>query len=202
MKPIVILFFILFSGISTAVSQTKETLQNIQEKYLRITESLEENKLKQNNFQDNCEASGRTDTSLSYYYSNTALVYLNYRYTEGHNNYNYHYYLWDDKLIFYFSDHASWAWDYECAPKEQGFTNEIWTYSEQRIYFNNEAPIQCLHKTFEEKPHQLEINLSDTIKNKNIPCDSVMTQSIIKRYLALVKLQKKATQNICNITLD
>ncbi|GAA4273493.1 hypothetical protein U6A24_19020 [Aquimarina gracilis] len=181
-------------------------MNDIKEKYAIITELLEERKLGEIITQGNCEDNGLHETYLSFYYTDNALVYINYSFSQGHSNYNYHYYIWDNRLIFYFLEHTSWTWDYECTPRDQGFTNEIWTYDEHRVYFNNETPIKCLFKTYDERsvdqPYEGKETLSSTIKNQELDCDKSVMATIIKNYHLLLENQKNTTQNICDIDFN
>ncbi len=198
----ILLIFLLF--ISKGFGQTKKDIKNIKEKYYLITEMLEQDKLTMLAMESKCNR--QTDTFLKFYYNNNSLVYMQHSYGQGHDSYTNHYYINDHKLIFYFSEYASWIWNYECAPEEQGFTNEIWTYEEERIYFNNKTPIKCLYKTYTERsvdqPYDSEVELSDTVKNKEKDCDVVLMEQVMKKYTQLVDIQKNENQNICDISLD
>ncbi|KZS39874.1 hypothetical protein AWE51_09520 [Aquimarina aggregata] len=204
MKLIITLFSILLLGIFKGFSQTKGSIKTIKEKYTIITDLLEKKELTQTILQSNCEDNNSKNIQIGFYYADDVLVYINHTYNQGHNNYNYHYYIWDNVLIFYFSDHASWNWDYECAPKEQEYANEVWTYEEKRVYLVDETPIKCLYKTFEEKSIDRatnpEIELSSTIKNKNIDCNKTMIENILSSYKKLLALQDK--EDICNLDID
>ncbi|WP_282085524.1 hypothetical protein [Aquimarina algiphila] len=199
-----LLILILF--IPKGLAQTKGDIKNIKEEYSSITKLLEQDKLTALALENKCNSNGQTEAFLTFYYNNDNLVHIQHTYAEGHSNYTNHYYINDNKLFFYFSEHESWRWDYEGTPKEQGFTNEIWTYDEQRIYFVKEVPIKCLRKAYTEKsvdqPNKGETTLSEAKKNKEVDCDKNSMKLILKKYQLLLTFQKSTTQNICDISFE
>ncbi len=196
------LIFFVFNGFA----QTQGSIKNIQEKYNTTTKLLEQELLTETALESDCNNNGQTEAFLSFYNNNNTLAYIQHNYNEGHSNYTYHYYIDNNKLIFYFFEYASWAWDFVTTPKEQGFTNEIWTYEEYRIYLNEETPIKCLYKIYTGKsidqPHEGEDTLSETIKNKEVDCDENNITQILKKYRHLLSIQKDTTQNICDINIE
>ncbi|MEW7289836.1 hypothetical protein [Aquimarina sp. 2304DJ70-9] len=202
MKLLFILLCLLLSLNNYGQNNT-QILKDIRQKYNMITELLEQDNLEEVAVRSDCNDSGQINASLHFYYNESKLVYMNYEYREGHSNNIYHYYLWDNKLIFYLAEYASWTWDYECTPSEQGFTNEIWTYEEHRVYFNDRTATKCLYKTYEEKsvdqPYEGPHGLSDTIKNEEIDCNRDSIKEIIKTYLQLASSKDGTTVDICNI---
>ncbi len=202
MKLLFTLLCFLFSVNNYGQNNT-QILKNIRQQYNIITELIEEDRLKEVSVKSDCNDNGQINASVSFYYNEDTLVYMNYEYREGHSNYYHHYYIWDSKLIFYLAEYESWTWDYECTPTEQGFTNEIWNYEEWRVYFNNRTATKCLYKTYEEKsvdqPYEGPHNLSDTIKNEEIECNRDSIKEIIKAYLQLASSKDGTTVDICNI---
>ncbi len=199
------LIFTLFLISLTTFAQSKDSaIRDIKRQYLVICELLEQGSLEEISTESDCTGNGQMNTFASFYYHNDSLVYIHCQRHEGHNDYNDHYYLWNNQLIFFFSEYSSWIWDYESTPPKQGFTNEIWTYEEQRTYFNNETPIKCLYKTYQQKsadlPHEESNKLSDTIKNVVIDCGSELKPEVIRRYLYLRNFQKDNTnKSICTV---
>ncbi len=206
MKILIKVFLILFFCFSKSLAQTEKNISFIKDKYKIITALLEKEKLTEVVLESECKDNGQNRASLTFYYNNNSLVYMLHSYDQGHNSYTNHYYLDDDKLMFYFSENVSWIWDFECAPKQQEVSNEIWTYEEQRIYFNNEIAQKCLFKTYNERsidqPYEGEGTLSETIKNQEVNCDIVVITQIMKKYNSLRSIQKNTTQNICDISID
>ncbi len=163
---------------------------------------FEQNNLREISITSDCNDDGQINLSASFYYHNNKLVYINYNRNEEHSNYTDHYYVWDNSLIFYFSEYASWIWDYECTPTDQGFTNEIWIYEEGRIYFSDRTAIKCLIKKYENNSADhlnTKHELSDTVKNEEIDCDEDQIKEIFKAYLRLLSLQDNDYSDMCNI---
>ncbi len=197
-----LLFFFIF--LNNYSQSNENAIKDIRQKYNKITKLLNQETLKEVSIASDCSGDEQNNTSVSFYYDNGKLVYIHYTNSEGHSNYDYHYYVWDTHLLFYFSEYASWVWDYECTPQDQGFTNEIWTYEENRIYFRNEkTAIKCLYKTYEEKSDdpltEDLIKLSNITQNKEIECSQDQLNKIIKMYYTLLELKKNKDTDICNL---
>ncbi|GAA4275331.1 hypothetical protein [Aquimarina mytili] len=188
--------FIFFCSYSQS---NEDALKDIRQKYNTITELHEQDSLEEISLISNCNDNEQINASISFYYHSKELVYIAYSFSEGHSNYNTHYYVWNNHLIFHFSEYASWTWDYECTPADQGFTNEIWTYEEKRIYFDDRTAIKCLVKRYEDKSIDHPNNLSDTTKNEEIDCSQDLTKEIIGSYHKLLSLKDENNPDICNI---
>jgi len=194
--------FLFFLIVSTHYAQNNQyTIKDIKHAYNKIIKLLDQNRLKETSITSDCNGNGQHDTSVSFYSHDGKLVYIHYQNSEGHSNYDDHYYAWNTDLIFYYSEYASWIWDYECTPQDQGFTNEIWTYEENRIYFKNDkTAIKCLYKTYEEKsdnpPIEDQVKLSDILKNEEVQCSKDQIEQIIKTYHTILDL-RNSNKDIC-----
>ncbi len=181
-------------------TQTNNTIiQDIKTKYQEISELEERKLLTKKETSYSCKDLS-IDGTLTYYYHNQELKLVFHSFDQGRYSAFHSYYVSDNKLFFYFGE-DSFDNDENIYDEKTGEligTEEDWSVSEARVYFDEEKAIKCLSKAYENEDVTEEIkqqypDVSLFFKNEEKECDNVGTQEILTTFSNIVML----TENPC-----
>ena len=173
--------FVLLCLSQFIVAQTPEieaTIQDIREKYSKITKAKDKEQLSKREFY--CEVPGGVIVFTVYSQDDKIrlIEFGDYGDPGGSGT---SYYVWEDQLFFaYYTDHRLHnrivTYDEETHFEQWHETFEI---TEERYYFKDEVPIRCLYKHFIDKDLKTE-----NVPNQTMECDGA--ESVLESFRLLL----------------
>lgn len=182
-----------------------QAIQHIKQQYTIISELQEKGLLQEKEIAYSCKDLSIRAT-LTYYYQNEDLKFISHSYHQGHYAAFNDYYISNDSLFFYLNsdgfDNDETIYD-ENTGDVIG-TEEDWSASELRIYFNKENAIKCLIKQFENEDVTDDIkekypDVSMYFKSEVKECDPVEIKEVLSIFRRLIAAQKQSPQELCKV---
>lgn len=170
-------------------STTDKTPQNIDEikkEFAVLNDKLLSKKLDSSGYNYNCE---ETEGDVRFYYENQKLRMVKHFSADSHFSSVTEYYVKNDQIFFIFKEDTLWQFDGGTADKP--ITKD--SINQQRIYLQNENPIQCLEKSFTVRSVGKNAD-PEKIPNRETKCD---VKELMKTYQTILKNKDKKEKAMC-----
>lgn len=166
--------------------KSPETTDQIKQEFTVLNEQLLAKKLDSTGFDYHCE---ELEGEVHFYYDQQKLRMVKHFISDSHYSSVAKYYIKNDKVFFIFKEDTLWQFD--GGTPEKPITKD--SINQQRIYLQNDNPIQCLEKNFIIRSVGKNID-PETVPNKEGKCD---VKELMKTYQTILKNKDKKDKVLC-----
>ncbi|MEN4762420.1 hypothetical protein ABEG63_18975 [Chryseobacterium sp. C39-AII1] len=171
---------------STQSNENPQNIDEIKKEFALLNNKLLAKELDSTGFDYNCE---EIEGDVYFYYENKSLKMVKHFFSDSHFSSVTKYYVKNDKVFFIFKDDTLWQFD--GGTPEKPITKD--SINQQRIYLQNDNPIQCLEKNFIIRSAGKNVD-PETVPNKEGKCD---VKELMKTYQTILKNKDKKDKVLC-----